>query len=184
MAGRLIDTDPERAWQHASAAARRAGRVGVVREAAGLTAYAAGHFAEALRELRAAMRMTGAVDQLPLVADCERGLGRPQRALALASSDDVKRLDHAGRIEMRIVAAGARRDMGQPEAALVTLQGPELEGHGPPEALVRLWYAYADTLAGMGRVEEARAWFERAAAIDTERVTDAAERANQLRPGN
>jgi tetratricopeptide (TPR) repeat protein len=181
MAGRLIDVDPEQAWQHAAAAARRAGRIGAVREAAGLTAYAAGHFAEAQRELRAAMRLSGTVDQLPLLADCERGLGRPKRALTLASSADVARLDHAGRIEMRIVAAGARRDMGQLEAALATLQGPELEGHGPPEALARLWYAYADTLAEMGRTGEALEWFERVAGIDTEGETDAEERVDALR---
>ena len=33
----------------------------------------------ALRELRTYRRITGRDDQLPLMADCERGLGRPER---------------------------------------------------------------------------------------------------------
>lgn len=181
MAGRLLDENPQRAWEHASAAVRRAGRVAAVREAAGLAAYAAERYQDALRELRAAMRLSGSVEHLPVVADCERGLGRPQRALTLATSPDVARLDHAGRVEMKIVAAGARRDLGQLDAALATLRGPELEGHAPPESLVRLWYAYADILAAAGRTDEALTWFERAAAVDTEGVTDAAERVSALR---
>lgn len=171
MAGRLLDDDPEEAWQHAQAAQRRAGRIGAVREAAGLAAYRAGHFEEALRELRTARRLTGSEEHLPEMADCERGLGRPERALAVASSPEVSQLDAAGRVEMRMVAAGARLDLGQADAAVVTLQVPELRaaasgrgGDAPWRA--RLLSAYADALEAAGRRDEASEWLERAAAAD------------------
>ena len=83
MAGRLIDDDPEVAYQHAMAARARATRVAVVREAVGETAYAAGKYAEALSELRAAKRLNGVWEYLPIMADCERALKRPERAITL-----------------------------------------------------------------------------------------------------
>jgi tetratricopeptide (TPR) repeat protein len=179
MVARTIDEDPELAWEHAQAAVRRAGRIAAVREAAGLAAYRAGHFARALTELRAARRMSGLDTQLPVIADCERGLGRPERTLEIAGSAPVARLDQAGRIEMRIVAAGARRDMGQLDAALVTLQCPELSQSdtvwGP-----RLRYAYADTLVDLGRLDEAAHWFDKAAQVDVEGMTDAEDRFVEL----
>jgi len=57
MTQRLLSTDPELAYQHARYAASHAGRVAVVRESAGIAAYLAGHYAEALREIRAARRV-------------------------------------------------------------------------------------------------------------------------------
>src|SRR5690606_19036933 len=79
MAARLIDQDPELAHAHATSAARRAGRIGVVRETLAITAYATGDFALALRELRTYRRITGRDDQLPMMVDSERGLGRPDK---------------------------------------------------------------------------------------------------------
>ncbi len=180
MAGRLLDTDPNTAYQHAMAAAQRAGRVALVREAAGLAAYAAGEFEVALRELRAAARMSGQHDLLPVMADCERGLGRPERAIALAASPEAARLDRAAQVEMRIVAAGARRDLGQVEAAVVTLQCRELSSAADAEWVARLRYAYADALLAAGRRSEAITWFERAAQADAEGLTDADERLAEL----
>ena len=46
--------------------------------------------------------------------------------------------------------------------------------------VVRLRYAYADTLEAAGRESDALAWFHRTHAIDSEELTDAAERADQL----
>lgn len=177
MADRLLEDDPELAYQHTLAARRRAARVGVVREAAGVAAYAAGHYADALAELRAARRIGGSDDYLPMMADCERGLGRPRRALDLAADPAVARLDTAGRVEMLIVAAGARRDLGQLDAAIVSLQVPELKARSRAGWAVRLRYAYADALLAGGRDDEARRWFVRAAEADVDEVTDAAERA-------
>ena len=81
MAARLIESDPALAHQHAISAARRAGRIGVVRETLAITAYATGDYALALRELRTYRRITGRNDQLPMMVDSERGLGRPEKAL-------------------------------------------------------------------------------------------------------
>lgn len=180
MAGRLLESDPELAYQHALAARRRAGRVGVVREAAGITAYQAGRYAEALAELRAARRISGSAEYLPMMADSERGLGRPQRALDLTADPAVAGLDPAGRAELLIVAAGARRDLGQLEAAAVTLQVPELRSRSRQPWVTRLRYAYADALAALGRYEEARQWFVRAAESDDDEATDAHERIDGL----
>jgi tetratricopeptide (TPR) repeat protein len=180
MAGRLLDEDPELAYQHTLAARRRAARVGVVREAVGVAAYTSGRYAEALSELRAARRIIGSPEYLPMMADCERGLGRPRRALDLASDPAVEDLDTAGRVEMLIVAAGARRDLGELDAAVVSLQVPELRSRGSGGWVARLRYAYADALLAAGREDEARRWFVRAADADVDAETDAAERAAAL----
>ena len=69
-AARLLDSDPETAYRHTLAARARAARVSIVREAVGETAYAAGHFKEALAEFKAARRMSGSSIYLPMMADC------------------------------------------------------------------------------------------------------------------
>ncbi len=166
--GRLLDVDPELAYANAMAAQRRAGRVAVVREVTGLAAYRTGRFAEALAELRTAKRLSGSVHVLPLIADAERGLGRPERALELASGAEARRLSTAERVEMMIVVSGARRDLGQLDAAVVALQTPELKQERAPW-WPRLAYAYADALDAAGRSEEARGWFVRTAAADAGR---------------
>ena len=107
-AGRLIDDDPELAYRHAEAARRRAARLPMVREAAAETAYAAGHWDVALSEFRALRRMTGTDDFLPVMADCERALGRPQAALKIAKESRRRQLDPALALEMIIVESGAR----------------------------------------------------------------------------
>ena len=106
-----------------------------------MAAYAAGEFSSALTELRAAARISGSPDYLPMMADCERGLGRPERALALATSAESGRLDREGKVELLIVAAGARRDLGQADAAVLTLQVPALRARGAAPWLARLRYA-------------------------------------------
>jgi tetratricopeptide (TPR) repeat protein len=177
-----LEEDPARAYRHAQAARRLAARVGIVREASGIAAYRAGEWAEALTELRAARRLTGRGSYLPLMADSERALGRLDRALELVTGPDSGVLDRATTIELRIVESGIRRDQGLPEAAVAALQVPELtNGRGGPES-ARLFYAYADALLDAGREDEARGWFGRAAAADTDGTTDAAERFEELDP--
>jgi tetratricopeptide (TPR) repeat protein len=154
--------------------------VAVVREAAGLTAYQAGEWAEALSELRTARRMTGGAGYIAVMADCERGLGRPERALELAQASDVTALSQAEAVELQIVAAGARRDMGQLDAAVVALQGPNLDPRRRSPWNARLFYAYADNLAAAGRTEDAVRWFLHAADADDDEDTDAAERLAEL----
>lgn len=180
MAAQLLDTDPESAYLHARAARHRAARVGAVREASGLAAYLTGRYGEALQELRATRRLTGSLAHLPVMADCERGVGRPERALDLAASPEGRLLDEAGQVELRIVAAGARRDLGQPEAAVLVLQGPELRASRSEPWWPRLAYAYADALLVAGRRVEAEQWFVRVVDADPHADTDAAERLAQL----
>lgn len=180
MVARLIDEDPEGAYAYSRIALRLASRVAAVREAAGFAAYANQKYSEALAEFRAARRMTGNVDLWPVMADCERGLGRPEKALDMAGAPEVHKLDKAGQVEMRLVAAGARRDMGQLDAAIVTLQSPELASNSVQPWTARLRYAYADALLAAGREDEAREWFAKAVESDKDGSTDASDRLAEL----
>ncbi|GAA4422891.1 hypothetical protein GCM10023169_17880 [Georgenia halophila] len=158
MAGRLIDEDPQRAYEHAQAAQRRAGRVDVVREAVALTAYATDRYAEALRELRTVRRLSGSNAHRPVEADCERGLGRPERALAIVAETDVAALPEEDRVELAIVASGARADLGEHEAGLVVLEGPLVPRQvSDVELRRRLDLVRADRLEELGRTEQAAA---------------------------
>ncbi|MGH3347604.1 MAG: tetratricopeptide repeat protein [Nocardioides sp.] len=179
-AGLLIDEDPETAYQHTLAARARASRLAVVREATGEAAYAAGHYAEALSELRAAKRMNGATAYLPIMADCHRALGQPEQALKLARSPGVASFKADAKAEMTIVEAGARRDLGQVDEAIRTLEHAPLNSKSREPWVVRLRYAYADVLEEAGRSTDALAWFHRTQAIDGGELTDAGERAATL----
>jgi hypothetical protein len=174
-AGITVDEDPEAALAHAQCARRLASRVAITREALGLTAYAAGQFDLALAELRTYRRMTGDQQHLPLMVDCERGLGRPERALELAGTPEAATLDDDAARELRIVVSGARRDLEQPQAAVALLESdPGLRLSQSTPELVRLRYAYADALLAASQIDDARTWFERVAAEDVEQRTDAA----------
>jgi tetratricopeptide (TPR) repeat protein len=179
-AGMALDTDPQRALAHARAARSRAARLAVVREAVGVAAYRAGEWTEALNELRTARRISGDPRNLPLLADCERALGRPGQAVRMLSDPGVAKLDPETRAELLIVVAGARRDRGESEAALSVLARGGLDRDRPRPGSARLWYAYADTLAELGRDEEAASWFAASAALDVDGETDAAERSAAL----
>ncbi|CUU60139.1 hypothetical protein Ga0074812_13581 [Parafrankia irregularis] len=178
-AAMLVDTDPALALEHARAAAARLPRMAAVREAVGVAAYHAGEYAAALLELRAARRIDGSPHNLPLMADAERGLGRPERAVDCLSDPGVAELDEAARVELLIVVSGARRDMGQPEAAVVLLRDAAMTRSEPRPWTPRLWYAYAEALLAADRPVEALRWFTATAAID-EDETDAAERIYEL----
>jgi tetratricopeptide (TPR) repeat protein len=176
MAAAAAEPDPDRAYEFAVQARKLAARVGVVRETAGVAAYRAGRWADALAELRTARRLTGRASYLPLMADAERALGRADRALALIHDPGTRQLDRATQIELLIVESGIRRDQGQAAAGAVVLQVPELTDGVRYPWSARLYYAYADALYDAGRREEARDWFGRAAALDPDEETDAGER--------
>ncbi|WP_238151720.1 hypothetical protein [Kribbella sindirgiensis] len=178
--GRFLDDDAELAYQHARTARRLAARLGGVREAVAITAYLAEHYDEALTEFRAVRRMTGNHEVIAMMADCERALGRPDKALALTKDKHVHDVSEATQIELLIVAAGARRDKGQTAVAVQMLEVPELTKRTRAEWLPRLRYAYADALAEAGRTDDALVWFHRAAGVDGDGVTGAAERAAEL----
>ena len=167
--------------EHARAARGRGARVAAVREATGLAAYHAGVWAEALSELRAARRISGDPANIAVMADCERALGRPERALRALEDPAVPKLDAGTRAELLIVVAGARRDLNQLDAALAVFERwGALDPDHPRPGSARLWYAYADALEAAGRTEEAIRWFGAAAKADVEDETDAADRAADL----
>lgn len=161
MAARLIDDDPELAHRHAQAAGRRAGRIPVVRETVGITAYGLGQFELALRELRTYRRMSGRDDQLPLMVDCERGIGRPEKALELGRSVPRATLDIPVQVALAIAMSGARLDLGQTDAALTELQIPQLDPERAFAWSPALFDAYATVLEDLGRTEEAEQWWQR-----------------------
>lgn len=181
-AGQLIEIDPELAYRHAEAARRRGSRLPVVREAAAETAYAAGDYAQALQGYRALRRMTGDDEYLPVMADCERALGRPQEALKLIREAERAQLQPDTRIELLLVEAGIRGDLGQQaEAHRILRDAIKSPAPGSTRAAhARLAYAFADVLLERGQEGQARNWFDKAATWDTLGATDAAERRDLL----
>ncbi|MEL4320160.1 primosomal protein [Leifsonia sp. YIM 134122] len=161
MAVRLIEDDPELAHQHVISASRRAGRIAVVRETLAITAYAVGDYALALRELRTFRRISGKNDQLPLMVDSERGVGRPDRALELGRSVDRSTLASDVQVALAIAMSGARLDLGQTDEALAELEITQLDPNKAFSYSPGLFAAYADVLEDLGRNEDSAAWRER-----------------------
>lgn len=159
MAASLIAEDPATAHKHALAASRRGGRIGVVRETLAITAYATGDYALALRELRTYRRITGRDDQLPMMVDSERGLGRPDRALELGRSVLRDSLPAPVQVELAIAMSGARLDLGQVDRALSELEIPQLDPKTAFSWSPGLFDAYATVLEDLGRAEEAERWY-------------------------
>lgn len=179
-AGQLLEADPELAYRHAEAARRRAGRLPVVREATAEAAYAAGHYDIALREFRAIRRMSGGDELLPVLADCERALGRHREALDLLATLDPRTKNLGLRIECLLVEAGIRVDLGQQGEALRLLKSAISHRIGPRQSQARLHYAYADLLEAEGQLDAAREWFDSAARLDKDVRLDAADRIARL----
>ncbi len=181
MAGRLLEEDPQRAHEHAQEARRLAARVALVREAAGIAAYAAGHYDVALAEFRAARRMTGDAAYLPVIADCLRGQGRPEKAIELGDDDAVAELTPDDSAELAMVVAGAYRDLGQMDEAVRHLEAirPGI-GSRSPGLTARVTYAYADLLESAGRPQEAVRWFTASVNHDVDGLLDGEERLDHL----
>ncbi|WP_258059451.1 hypothetical protein [Rathayibacter sp. AY1E6] len=162
MAGRLLEEDPELAHRHVLSAARRAGRIAVVRESLAISAYATGDFALALRELRTFRRISGSDEQVPLMVDSERGVGRPDKALELGRSIDRTTLSPGAQVSLAIAMSGARLDLGQAELALMELEIPQLDPDRAFSYSRDLFAAYSLVLEEVGRSEEAAEWQRRA----------------------
>jgi hypothetical protein len=162
MAAQLIEEDPALAHEHALAASRSAGRIAVVRETVAITAYATGDFALALRELRTFRRISGRDDQIALMVDSERGVGRPDRALEVGRAVDRAGLPTDVRVELAIAMSGARLDLGEAERALQELDIPELDPDTAFPWSPGLFAARAAVLEELGRADEAAHWQRRA----------------------
>lgn len=179
MAASLLEEDPNLALEHARAAKERGGRVAITRETAGIAAYHAGEWREALSELRAARRISGGPGLLAVMADCERGLGRPEKALTLAEGEDATKLDAAASIELAIVKSGAYRDLSRLEEALEALRSHNV-GDAPEPYLARYFYALAEAYLDLGKRVSAVRWFRVAASHDEYGLLNAEERANEI----
>lgn len=107
----LEERDPELALEHAKWVAHQASRIDFARETLAFVAYRQGDYKLALREFRTAFRMNGFLDYLPFIADCERGMGEPKKAIETAMSDDAKYLRGESKAEMFLVYAGALGDL-------------------------------------------------------------------------
>lgn len=162
MVSKLIDAHPELALRHAQAAVRRAGRVAIVRETLGIVAYTLGDFSLALRELRTYQRISGSFDQIPLIVDSERGMGRPERAIELGHSVERENLPVSVQVYLSIALAGARCDLGQFELAKQELEIKQLDADWAYSWSEELFRAYADVLETLGEHKLSQLWQENA----------------------
>lgn len=155
-------------------------RAAPLREFLGLAYYQAGRWQEAARELSAFRRLSGSDAQNPVIADCYRAVGKPDKAIELCDNIDPAQVEPAAYYEGAIVAAGALADQGRLEEAIERVRRLDLD---PPVAQahhVRAWYVLGDLLERQGRFTQAREWFEAVDAADPD-ATDASERAARLR---
>ena len=157
MVQRLLNEDPQSAYEHARYAASHAGRVAVVRETAGIAAYLAGHYNEALREIRAARRLSGLDLHRAIEVDCERALGHLDKALQAAQAADPRQLDEIERAELAMVVSSLRHDMGQTDLGLIIIEDAIRARPSDSETLRRLHSVRADRLEELGRHQEAEA---------------------------
>ncbi len=107
----LEESDPDAALEHAKWVAHQASRIDFARETLAFIAYRQGDYKLAMREFRTAYRMNGFADYLPFIADCERGIGNPKKAIEVALSDDATMLRGEAKAEMFLVYAGALGDL-------------------------------------------------------------------------
>jgi hypothetical protein len=140
------------------AAVSRAGRIGLVHEFAGSTAYAVGDYALAIRELLTHRRISGSNEQIALIVDSERGLERPDRALEAGRAVDRSKLSAEARVNLAVAMSGARLDLNQADLALAELEIPELNPGNVFEYSIPLFLAYAECLRELGRDTEAKKW--------------------------
>lgn len=162
----LIDEDPKLAHQHAISASRRAGRIPVAREFLAMTAYRIEDYALALRELRTYRRLSGKDSHIALMVECERGLGRPAKAIEVGLEVDPKTLRSEQRAYLAIAMSGARLDLGQTQQALFELEIDELNPKKAFSWSAELFGAYAAVLEELDRGAEAAKWRERAIRAD------------------
>lgn len=163
MAAQLLEEDAALAHRHALAAVAHAGRIAVVRETLAITAYATGDFALAVRELRTVRRISGSDDQIALLVDSERGLGKPERALETGRSVDRSTLPIEAQVGLAIAMSGARLDLGDPRAALDELERAPLSTDRVFPWSPELFTAFATVHEELGDEREAARWHALAA---------------------
>lgn len=158
LAAYALETDdPKAALEHAQWAARQASRIDFSRETLAFVAYRQGEYRLALREFRTAHRMNGYPDYLPFMADCERGLGEPRKAIDIACSDEGRTLEGESKAEMFLVYAGAMADLGLWDKAAAAVHELGRARGLSGEYRMRAVQAEQYFLEGAGRKDDAAA---------------------------
>lgn len=164
-----LEDDPELAHQHALAAKTgSATRIAAVREVVGVTAYGIGNWSLALSELQAAKRISGQIQLLPLIADCYRALGKPEKAIEILESKEAGKLMVEEYCELLLVAAGARKDQGNVEAAMSLVKNKVMISGNPAFSAARLRFFYAELALDKSDKTTALEWFKRCYELDPE----------------
>lgn len=155
-------------------------RSATIRELLGLAYYHSEKWKEAARELAAFKRLSGSTEQNPVIADSYRAMGRPDKALEIASEIDPQTVEPAVAYEGAIVGAGALADMKKLDEAIAHLEKLDLRPKTAEDHHLRAWYVLGDLLERNGRFTQARNWFEAVNGAGPE-LTDAGERLHKLR---
>lgn len=150
------------------------------REFLGLAYYAAGRWRDAITELSAFRRMAATSEQNPVLADCYRAEGKPEKALELADETRARPPSAPILFESEIVAAGALADLGRLEEAIERLESLPLDPEVAEEHHLRAWYVLADLLEKKGRFTQAQRYFDAVAGADPD-LTDAPDRSARLK---
>ncbi len=171
----LSEDAPEAAVAAAQAAKRAAPRSASAREVLGIGLYRSGRFRAARTELAAAQRISGRLELTPMLADIERALGRPERAIELFEATDRSHMEPDAAAELLLVAASAYGDLGQAAAGAALIRRharwpAELADHH-----LRLAYAEGSLAEQAGDLAGARRAFARVVRADPA-FYDAAER--------
>jgi tetratricopeptide (TPR) repeat protein len=137
-------------------------------EVAGLALYRLGEWRKAASHLETARRLTGAVDNHPVLADCYRAMRR------YGAADDLWReLREASpapvlMAEGRIVAAGVLADQGDLVGALAVMAKAGEVPKKIREHHLRQWYVLGDLYDRSGEIIKARRFFGLVADHDRE----------------
>lgn len=130
-------------------------RASAIRELLGLSAYRAGLWQEALRELRTFRRLAGDTTHMAVEMDALRALGKPDEVhktwhelLRLGSSPAATK-------EGRVVYGAFLIDEGDPRAAWAITE-PKRITKEPFEEDLRLWYVAARAAVALGDTATAR----------------------------
>ena len=153
--------------------------VGSAHEVAGIALYRLGQWRKAASELEQARTLRPAPEQLPVLADCYRALGKYRAVeeiwLEIRESSPAQSVMAEG----RIVMAGALADQGNFAAAIQLLIRVADAPKKIREFHLKQWYVLADLYDRSGDVVRARNFFKRVAAIDP-RYSDVGDRISHL----
>ena len=170
---------PQDAWRIVRPLAEEAPGAAAVRELAGLSLYRLGRWKPAIAHLEAFLRLTGSVEQHPVLADSYRAVGRHAKVESLWN--ELREASPGADLvtEGRIVMAGSLADRGDLRKAITLLERGPVSARRPATHHLRLWYALADLYERVGDAPRARELFARVAAVDPD-LADTAERLSAL----